>query len=98
MYRDEYAKAGFVMLPARDPDGVRTGRQAVSHTLGLFPVSICPATSVPGLPERTVYFSARWCWASRSCWCAIRFSRELTRRARAAAFLLRSLSAAACSG
>jgi heme o synthase len=42
MYRDEYAKAGFKMLPAIDPEGHRTGRQAVCHTLGLLPVSLCP--------------------------------------------------------
>ncbi len=34
MYRDEYAKAGFVMLPVVDPTGERTGRQAFCHTLG----------------------------------------------------------------
>src|SRR5258706_1164167 len=42
IYRDEYAKAGFKMLPVVDPQGHRTGRQAVSHTLGLLPVSLCP--------------------------------------------------------
>jgi protoheme IX farnesyltransferase len=42
MYRDEYAQAGFVMLPAVDPEGFRTGRQAVSHTLGLLTVSLLP--------------------------------------------------------
>jgi protoheme IX farnesyltransferase len=42
IYRDEYAKAGFVMLPVIDPEGRRTGRQAVSHTLLLLPVSLCP--------------------------------------------------------
>ena len=42
MYRHEYAKAGFVMLPNVDPDGSRTGRQAVSHTLGLMMVSLAP--------------------------------------------------------
>jgi heme o synthase len=42
IYRDEYAKAGFVMLPNVDPDGHRTGRQAVSHTLLLLPVSLLP--------------------------------------------------------
>jgi protoheme IX farnesyltransferase len=30
MYRDEYEKAGFVMLPSVDPGGFRTGRQPVS--------------------------------------------------------------------
>ncbi|MEY2410694.1 MAG: heme o synthase [Verrucomicrobiota bacterium] len=42
LYREEYEKAGFVMLPSLDPDGSRTGRQAVSHTLGLLMVSLTP--------------------------------------------------------
>ena len=42
IYRDEYAKAGFQMLPAVDPDGSRTAQQSVSHTLGLLPISLCP--------------------------------------------------------
>jgi protoheme IX farnesyltransferase len=42
MYRDEYARAGFKMLPAIDPDGTRTSRQAVSYTLALLVVSLCP--------------------------------------------------------
>ncbi len=41
MYRDEYAKAGFVMLPVVDAGGERTGRQAFCHTLGLLAVSLC---------------------------------------------------------
>ena len=43
MYRDEYGRAGYVMLPNVDPTGTRTGRQALSHTLGLLPISLCPA-------------------------------------------------------
>lgn len=42
MYREEYAKAGFIMLPNVDPEGYRTGRQAISHTLGLLTVSLLP--------------------------------------------------------
>jgi protoheme IX farnesyltransferase len=42
IYREDYARAGFVMLPLVDHDGHRTGRQAVSHTLGLLPISLCP--------------------------------------------------------
>ena len=42
LYRDEYAKAGYVMLPCIDADGHCTGRQAVSHTLGLVFASLCP--------------------------------------------------------
>lgn len=42
MYRDDYARGGYVMLPVVDPDGVRTGGQAVSHTMGLLAVSLFP--------------------------------------------------------
>jgi len=42
IYRDEYAKAGFVMLPSVDEDGSRTGTQAVSHTIALLGVSLMP--------------------------------------------------------
>ena len=42
MYRDDYAQAGFQMLPVVDPQGVRTSRQAVGFTLVLLPVSLCP--------------------------------------------------------
>ena len=42
IYRDDYAKAGFRMLPSVDPHGERTGHQAVSHTLGLLPISLAP--------------------------------------------------------
>ena len=76
MYREEYAKAGFVMLPVRDPEGVRTGRQAISHTLGLIPVSVCPALfGVSGV----VYFFGALLLGLAFLWCAIQFSRELTR-------------------
>ena len=42
MYREEYARAGFCMLPQVDPTGVRTARQAVFWTLLLLPVSLGP--------------------------------------------------------
>lgn len=42
LYRDEYSKAGFVMLPCVDPQGERTAHQAISHTLGLLFVSLLP--------------------------------------------------------
>ncbi len=42
MYRDEYARAGFQMLPRVDARGIRTGRQAVGHTLALLIVSLAP--------------------------------------------------------
>lgn len=42
IYREEYAKAGFKMLPVLDPDGHRTARQAFWPTLLLIPVSVLP--------------------------------------------------------
>ena len=42
IYREDYARAGFVMLPVADPTGARTGRQALGQTLGLLPASLCP--------------------------------------------------------
>lgn len=42
LYREDYARAGFAMLSVFDPDGDRTGRQAICHTLGLLPISLCP--------------------------------------------------------
>jgi protoheme IX farnesyltransferase len=42
IYRDEYAEAGFKMLPVIDPQGRRTARQVVGFTLGLLAASLCP--------------------------------------------------------
>jgi protoheme IX farnesyltransferase len=42
MYRDDYAKAGFPMLPVLDPAGRRAARQAVIYAAALIPVSAVP--------------------------------------------------------
>ena len=42
MYRDDYARAGFPMLPVIEPDGRSTGRQAVVYAAALLPVSLAP--------------------------------------------------------
>ena len=42
MYRDDYARAGFKMLPQVDPEGRRTARLSVAFTLALLVVSVCP--------------------------------------------------------
>jgi protoheme IX farnesyltransferase len=42
MYRDDYGRAGFPMLPVVEPDGRRTGRQAVAYAAALLPVSLVP--------------------------------------------------------
>jgi protoheme IX farnesyltransferase len=43
MYRDDYARAGIPLLPVVEPDGMRTGRQALLYTAALWPVSLMPA-------------------------------------------------------
>ena len=40
MYRDDYARGGFQMLPAVDPDGVLTSRATLIGSLALIPVSL----------------------------------------------------------
>lgn len=51
--REDYAKGGFPMLPVLDPEGVRTGRQAVLYGAALVPLSLMP--SLLGLMG-TLYF------------------------------------------
>jgi len=75
MYRDEYARAGFKMLPVLDPDGHRTGSQAVTHTLALLPVSLCPALLKLTGP---LYFIGALVLGLVFLWSAIQFSRQLT--------------------
>jgi protoheme IX farnesyltransferase len=77
LYREEYAKAGFIMLPSVDPEGRRTARQAVSHTLALMLVSLLPVALRLAGP---VYF-----WGALLCGLlflasSLQFSRTLTAR------------------
>ena len=43
MYREDYRRAGFLMLPVVEPDGVSTGRRVVLYLLVLVPVSLLPS-------------------------------------------------------
>jgi protoheme IX farnesyltransferase len=53
LYRQDYAEAGFPMLPVVDPEGKRTARQIIGYTLALVAVSLL--TSVLGLTG-AIYF------------------------------------------
>ncbi len=75
MYREDYAKAGFKMLPVVDVLGRRTGSQAVSHTLGLLPVSLSPF--VLHLAGAWYLFGAL-ALGLAYLWYAVQFSRALT--------------------
>jgi protoheme IX farnesyltransferase len=75
MYRDEYAKAGFVMLPNVDADGRRTGQQTASHTFALLIASLCPFVfKMSGM----IYLVGAILFGAGFLFCAIQFSRQLT--------------------
>lgn len=44
LYRADYARAGFPMLPVLEPDGASTGRQAALYAATLVPVSLALST------------------------------------------------------
>ena len=75
LYREDYARAGFKMLPIIDPDGRKTAAQAVCHALGLIPVSFFP--SLLGITG-VVYFAAALLLGAAFLFFAIQFSRHLT--------------------
>jgi protoheme IX farnesyltransferase len=75
IYRDQYAQAGFKMLPVVDPQGERTGRQAVSHTLGLLPMSLAPFLFQLAGP---IYLVGALVLGICYLWFAIQFSRQLS--------------------
>jgi heme o synthase len=42
LYRDDYARGGIPLLPVLEPDGRRTGQQALLYAVALWPVSLMP--------------------------------------------------------
>jgi len=75
LYRDDYAKAGFPLLPVVEPDGRRTGLQAA-----LFATMLVPATLVPtviGLSGR-VYGGVALALGAALLWLAFRFAAART--------------------
>ena len=48
LYREDYARGGYKMLPVVDPSGRRAGVQAVLSAAALIPVSTIPALAAPG--------------------------------------------------
>ena len=75
LYRDEYAKAGFVMLPNVDASGARTAQQSVSNTIALLLASLCPFAF--GLDGK-IYLAVALVLGTGYFWCAARFARQLT--------------------
>ena len=50
LYRDDYERGGFPMLPVIDREGRVTGRQAVLHSVALLVVSLAPVAAGLGGP------------------------------------------------
>jgi protoheme IX farnesyltransferase len=71
LYRDDYSKAGFPMLPVIEPDGRRTGRLAVIYAAALVPASL-----VPGLVGMNgpIYPAIAVALSSWLLWLAVRFA------------------------
>lgn len=77
IYRDEYAKAGFKMLPVVDADGHRTGRQAVLHAAALLAASLCVCVfHLAGL----LYLIGALALGLAYLWFAAQFARQLRAR------------------
>jgi protoheme IX farnesyltransferase len=45
MYREDYKRAGFPLLPIVEPDGGSTGRQSVIYAAALLPISLAPTAA-----------------------------------------------------
>jgi protoheme IX farnesyltransferase len=51
LYREDYARGGFVMLSTIDEQGAAVARQAIYYTLALLPLSVAPTLlGITGLP------------------------------------------------
>jgi heme o synthase len=71
LYRDDYGKAGFPMLPVIDPEGRRASRQGLVYALALVPVSLAPAfVGVAG----TAYLALAAVLGVALVWLAVQFA------------------------
>lgn len=84
MYRDDYGRAGFPMLPVVEPDGMRTGQQALLYAAALLPVSLGP--TVVGLAG-WVYFGLALVLGIALLVLSARFARARTDKSARALFL-----------
>jgi protoheme IX farnesyltransferase len=84
LYRDDYGKAGFPMLPVVEPDGHRTGRHAVVFAAALVPVTLVPRlVGISG----SVYGATAVVLGAALVWLAVRFASTRTDAAARRLFL-----------
>jgi protoheme IX farnesyltransferase len=73
IYREDYARAGFKMLPVLDPQGRRTSRQGLGYALALLLVSLCPFLfHLTGL----IYLASALVFGLLFAWFALQFVRD----------------------
>jgi heme o synthase len=87
IYRDDYARAGFKMLPVLDPEGRRTSHQGLAFALALLAASVCPYLLHLAGP---IYLLSALALGLLFVWLALRFFRDRT-VARAKALFYASL-------
>jgi heme o synthase len=75
IFRDDYARAGFPMLPVVEPDGLSTGRQSIVYAAALVPLSLAP--TLIGLAGR-LYFAGALLLSLAFLYLAFRFARSRT--------------------
>ena len=84
LYRDDYANAAIPLLPVLEPDGRRTGQQALVYSAALWPVSLLPAAvGLAGVP----YMMVATVLGLLFVWLALRFARERSMATARALFL-----------
>jgi protoheme IX farnesyltransferase len=72
IYREDYARAGFPMLPVIEPDGRSTARQAIFYCCALLPVSLAP--TLVGMAN-TAYFTGALALGLLFLFLTIKFAR-----------------------
>jgi protoheme IX farnesyltransferase len=77
LYREDYARAGFPLLPVIEPDGLSTARQATAYASALLPVSLTP--TLVGLTSE-VYFVGALLSSCAMLFLTWRFARERSGR------------------
>jgi protoheme IX farnesyltransferase len=73
IFREDYARAGFPMLPVIEPDGLSTGRQSIAYAAALVPLSLAP--TLIGLAGR-LYFVGALALGLAFLYLAFRFARS----------------------
>lgn len=84
LYRDDYAKAGFRMLPVVDPDGKKTGRMSIVYSLALLASSLLPTLVGIG---GWIYLAVAVGAGSKMIHAAIRLERQRDRDSARSLFL-----------